>query len=59
MPTLLSTLSPLLHTLYHYCHPLSYHHIHYHIEYGGGERVYLRHSTISLKLRPVVAARPC
>ena len=34
------------------------HLIHNHIEYGGGERISLRHSASSLKLRTVVSARP-
>ena len=57
MPTLFSTLAPLR-VLYRHHHPVSNHHIHHHIEYGGGEQISLNHSTRSLKRRPVVAAPP-
>ena len=58
MPTLLSTLDPLLRDLYHQLHPVSHHLIHHHSKYGGRERVSLRHYTRSLKRCPVVSARP-
>ena len=59
MPTLLFTLAPLLCDIYHHHHPVYHHRIHHHIKYGGGERIYLCHSTHSLKRRPIVSARPC
>ena len=57
MPSLPSM--PVLHTLslYHHRYPVSDHCVHHHIEYGGGQRVPLRHSPESLERRPVVA--PC
>ena len=42
VPTLLSTLAPLLRARYHYRHPVAHHHIHNYIKYGGGELVSLR-----------------
>ena len=59
MPTLLSTLAPLFRDLYHQLHPVPHQRIHHHIEYGGGERISLRHSTSSLKRHPVIANHPC
>ena len=59
VPTLLSTLSPILRALYYHCHSVSHHGIHHYIKYGGGERISLYHSTRSLKRCPVVSARPC
>ena len=59
MPTIFSTPALLLCALYHHHHPVSNHCIHHHIEYSGGERISLNHSTISLKCLPVVAACPC
>ena len=59
MPTLLSTLAPLFRDLYHHCNPVPHHRIHHHIEYGGGERIFLRHYTSSHKRRPVISACPC
>ena len=59
VPSLLSTITPLLLSLYHNHQPVLYHLIHHHIEYGGGERISLCYSTLSPKLLPVVSARHC
>ena len=59
VPSLLSTITPLLLSLYHNHQPALYHLIHHHIEYGGGERISLCYSTLSPKLLPVVSARHC
>ena len=59
MSTLLSTITPLFRALHHHRHPEPHHRIHHHIEYGGGEWISLRHSSISLKCCPVIATRPC
>ena len=59
MPTILSTLAPLFRALHHHLHPVTHHRIHHHIEYGGGERISLRHSSSSLKRHTIIAARPC
>ena len=59
MPTLISTLAPLLRALYHHHHSVSRHCIHHHIEYGRRERIYVRHYMSFLKRRHVLAARPC
>ena len=44
VPTLLSTLSPILRALYHHRHTVYQHRIHQKIKYGGGERISLSHS---------------
>ena len=59
MPTLMSTLAPLFRSLHHHIQPVLHHRIHNHIECGWGERISLRHSSVPLKRRPVIAARPC
>ena len=55
MPTLLSTLTPLLCARYHYRHPVAQHRIHHHNKYGGGELISLRQPARSLDRRPVGA----
>ena len=39
MPTLISTLSPILRAHNHYRHPVAHHRIHHHIKDGVGERI--------------------
>ena len=59
VPTLLSTLAPLLHALYRHRHLVSYHRIHHHIKYGGGEQISLYHTPRSMKHNPIVSACLC
>ena len=56
MPTLLSKLFRALHR---HVQLVPRHHIYHHIESGGGERISLRRSSIPLKSRPTIPARPC